>query len=68
MSNVDKKINFSLNTLFWTPETEKEMVDYFNNYGNASNQANVWLGASIGINYILNKINKEFDIYKKGDN
>jgi hypothetical protein len=68
MSDVDKKIQFSTSGWFWTPKTEKEMTDYFNSFSGKGESSLVWLGASIAMNYILNKINNEFDVYKKGEN
>jgi hypothetical protein len=67
MANVDKKIEFSTCGWYWTPDTEKEMVDYFNSFTGKNESFLVWLGANIAMNYILNKINKQFDVYKKGE-
>ena len=59
-----KKIKFSVSGFFWTPQSEKEYKSFIERY-NGSDKALVALSSQISINYILNKINKEFDIYKK---
>ena len=59
-----KSIEFSIGNLFWTPQSEKEYKSFIERY-NGSDKALVALSSQISINYILNKINKEFDIYKK---
>ena len=59
-----KKISFSVSGFFWTPQNEKEYKSFIERY-NGSDRALVALSGQISMNYILNKINKEFDIYKK---
>tara|TARA_R110002167_G_C12149445_1_gene601149 strand:+ start:112 stop:372 length:261 start_codon:yes stop_codon:yes gene_type:complete len=59
-----KSIEFSIGNLFWTPKSEEEYKSFIERY-NGSDRALVALSSQISINYILNKINKEFDIYKK---
>ncbi len=59
-----KKITFSVSGFFWTPQNEKEYKSFIDRY-NGGEKALVALSGQISMNYILNKINKEFDIYKK---
>ena len=59
-----KSIEFSIGNLFWTPKSEEEYKSFIERY-NGSDKALVALSGQISMNYILNKINKEFDIYKK---
>ena len=59
-----KKISFSVSGFFWTPQNEKEYKSFIERY-HGSEKALVAISSQISINYILNKINKEFDIYKK---
>tara|TARA_Y100000004_G_scaffold57251_1_gene63732 strand:+ start:38 stop:298 length:261 start_codon:yes stop_codon:yes gene_type:complete len=59
-----KKIKFSLYSLFYTPKNESELNEFINRY-NGSDKALVSLSGVVYTNYILNKINKEFDVYKK---
>ena len=58
------KIKFSLYNMFYTPENEGDLTKFSERY-NGSDKALVCLGGTIYTNYILNKINKEFDVYKK---
>ena len=65
MSKTKKKtIKFTISNLFWTPKTEEEYKSFIDRY-NGSDKALVGLSGQIAMNYILNKINKEFDVYKK---
>ena len=57
-------IEFTISNLFWTPENEKEYKSFIERYA-GNEKALVALGGQIAMNYILNKINKEFDVYKK---
>ena len=50
--------------MFYTPENEGDLTKFTERY-NGSDKALVCLGGTIYTNYILNKINKEFDVYKK---
>jgi hypothetical protein len=50
--------------LFWTPKTEKEYLSFIDRY-NGSEKALVALSGQIAMNYILNKINNEMNVYKK---
>ena len=59
-----KTIEFTISNLFWTPENEKEYKSFIERYA-GNEKALVALGGQIAMNYILNKINKEFDVYKK---
>jgi len=59
-----KKIKFSVSGFFWTPQSEKEYKSFIDRY-NGGEKALVALSGQISANYLLNKINKEFDIYKK---
>ena len=58
------KIEFTISNLFWTPKTEKEYLSFIDRY-NGSEKALVALSGQIAMNYILNKINNEMDVYKK---
>ena len=58
------KIEFTISNLFWTPKTEKEYLSFIDRY-NGSEKALVALAGQIAMNYILNKINNEMDVYKK---
>jgi len=62
-----KNVKFALNNFFWTPKSEKEYEEFTNRYNNQE-KALVILGGTIAMNYILNKINNEFDVYKKEEN
>jgi hypothetical protein len=65
MSKTKKKtIKFTISNLFWTPKTEEEYKSFIDRY-NGSDKALVGLSGQIAMNYILNKINNEFDVYKK---
>ena len=59
-----KEIKFTVSNLFWTPETEEEYLSFLNRY-TGSEKGLVTLGGQIAMNYILNKINKEFTVLKK---
>ena len=59
-----KEIEFTISNLFWTPKTEKEYLSFIDRY-NGSEKALVALSGQIAMNYILNKINNEMDVYKK---
>ena len=59
-----KTIEFTISNLFWTPKTEKEYLSFLDRY-NGSEKALVALSGQIAMNYIMNKINNEFDVYKK---
>ena len=59
-----KEIKFTISNLFWTPETEEEYKDFLNRY-NGSEKALVTIAGQVAMNYILNKINKEFTVVKK---
>ena len=59
-----KEIKFTVSNLFWTPETEEEYLSFLNRY-NGSEKALASLAGQIAMNYILNKINKEFTVTKK---
>jgi hypothetical protein len=58
------KIEFTISNLFWTPKTEKEYLSFVDRY-NGSEKAMIALAGQIAMNYILNKINNEMDVYKK---
>ena len=58
------KIEFTISNLFWTPKTEKEYLSFIDRY-NGSEKALVALSGQIAMNYILNKVNNEMDVYKK---
>jgi hypothetical protein len=58
------KIEFTISNLFWTPKTEKEYLSFIDRY-NGSEKALVALSGQIAMNYILNKINNEMNVYKK---
>ena len=58
------KIEFTISNLFWTPKTEKEYLSFIDRY-NGSEKALVALAGQIAMNYILNKVNNEMDVYKK---
>ena len=64
MKTKKKTIEFTISNLFWTPENEKEYKSFIDRY-NGSDKALVALSGQIAMNYILNKINNEFDVYKK---
>ena len=59
-----KEIEFTISNLFWTPKTEKEYLSFVDRY-NGSEKALVALAGQIAMNYILNKVNNEMDVYKK---
>ena len=59
-----KTVQFEIGTLFWTPQTEQEYKNFIERY-NGSEKALVALSGQIAMNYILNKINKEFEVYPK---
>ena len=59
-----KEIEFTISNLFWTPKTEKEYLSFIDRY-NGSEKALVALAGQIAMNYILNKVNNEMDVYKK---
>jgi hypothetical protein len=59
-----KEIKFTISNLFWTPETEEEYKSFLNRY-NGSEKALVTIAGQVAMNYILNKINKEFTVVKK---
>lgn len=59
-----KKIKFSLYSLFYTPKNESELNKFINRYS-GNDKALVSLSGVVYTNYILNKINEEFDVYKK---
>ena len=59
-----KEIEFTISNLFWTPKTEKEYLSFVDRY-NGSEKALVALSGQIAMNYILNKINNEMNVYKK---
>jgi len=59
-----KEIKFTISNLFWTTETEEEDKSYLNRY-NGSEKALVTIAGQVAMNYILNKINKEFTVVKK---
>ena len=59
-----KTIEFTISNLFWTPKTEEEYKSFIDRY-TGSEKGLVALSGQIAMNYILNKINKEFDVYKK---
>jgi len=59
-----KEIEFTISNLFWTPKTEKEYLSFIDRY-NGSEKALVALAGQIAMNYILNKINNEMNVYKK---
>ena len=59
-----KTIKFTVSNLFWTPKTEEEYKSFIDRY-TGSEKGLVALSGQIAMNYILNKINKEFDVYKK---
>ena len=59
-----KEIEFTISNLFWTPKTEKEYLSFIDRY-NGSEKALVALSGQIAMNYILNKVNNEMDVYKK---
>ena len=59
-----KEIKFTVSNLFWTPETEKEYISFLDRY-NGSEKALASLAGQIAMNYVLNKINKEFTVVKK---
>ena len=59
-----KEIEFTISNLFWTPKTEKEYLSFIDRY-NGSEKSLVALSGQIAMNYILNKINNEMDVYKK---
>jgi len=50
--------------LFWTPETEEEYKSFIDRYS-GSEKALVSIAGQVAMNYIINKINKEFNVYKK---
>ena len=56
-----KKIKFTISNLFWTPQTEEEYLSFLNRY-TGSEKALVSLAGQIAMNYVLNKINKEFTV------
>ena len=56
-----KKIKFTISNLFWTPQTEKEYLSFLDRY-TGSEKALVSLAGQIAMNYVLNKINKEFTV------
>ena len=58
------KIEFTISNLFWTPKTEKEYLSFVDRY-NGSEKAMIALAGQIAMNYILNKINNEMNVYKK---
>ena len=64
MKTKKKTIKFTVINLFWTPQNEKEYKSFIDRY-NGSDKALVALSGQIAMNYILNKINNEFDVYKK---
>ena len=64
MKTKMKTIKFTISNLFWTPKTEEEYKSFIDRY-NGSDKALVALSGQIAMNYILNKINNEFDVYKK---
>ena len=59
-----KEIEFTISNLFWTPKTEKEYLSFIDRY-NGSEKSLVALSGQIAMNYILNKINNEMNVYKK---
>ena len=66
-TSMKNNIKFTLNNFFWTPKSEDEYVKFTNRYNNQE-KGLVILGGTIAMNYILNKINNEFDVYKKEEN
>jgi hypothetical protein len=58
-----KEIKFEISNLFWTPETEEEYKGFLNRY-NGSEKALATIAGQVAMNYILNKINKEFTVIK----
>ena len=64
MKTKKKTIEFTISNLFWTPKTEEEYKSFIDRY-TGSEKSLVALSGQIAMNYILNKINKEFDVYKK---
>ena len=64
MKTKKKTIKFTISNLFWTPKTEEEYKSFIDRY-NGSDKSLVALSGQIAMNYILNKINNEFDVYKK---
>ena len=64
---MKNNIKFTLNNFFWTPKSEDEYKEFTDRYNNKE-KALVVLGGTIAMNYILNKINNEFDVYKKEEN
>ena len=64
MKTKKKTIEFTISNLFWTPQNEKEYKSFIERYA-GNEKALVALGGQIAMNYILNKINNEFDVYKK---
>ena len=64
MKTKKKSIKFTISNLFWTPKTEEEYKSFIDRY-NGSDKALAALSGQIAMNYILNKINNEFDVYKK---
>ena len=58
-----KKIKFTISNLFWTHQTEKEYLSFLDRY-TGSEKALVSLAGQIAMNYVLNKINKEFTVTK----
>jgi len=64
LESKKKTIKFTISNLFWTPENEKEYKSFVDRYSGGE-KALVALSGQIAMNYILNKINKEFDVYRK---
>ena len=64
---MKNNIKFTLNNFFWTPKSEDEYKEFTDRYNNQE-KGLVILGGTIAMNYILNKINNEFDVYKKEEN
>jgi len=60
----NKSIKFTISNLFWTPETEEEYKSFIDRY-NGNEKALVSIAGQVAMNYIINKINKEFNVYKK---
>tara|TARA_R110002012_G_C11546706_1_gene601997 strand:+ start:77 stop:268 length:192 start_codon:yes stop_codon:yes gene_type:complete len=60
----NKSIKFTISNLFWTPETEEEYKSFIDRYS-GSEKALVSIAGQVAMNYIINKINKEFNVYKK---
>ena len=60
-----KKVKLTINGWVWTPQTEAEMVDYFNSFTGPGEKSLVWLGAQRASNYMADQINKKFDLKEK---